>query len=219
MTAPTITTLVTKSNFTPEYTANVECDVRTAVTRAVAEYLATVSMPMKGAEVRFKTTHHTWAENEEVAVHPAAIVTSNDPADYDDQSMTPQLIALGEDDNGNLLHLNNPCEFVQNIVVEAVVQSTAARRNISMLLERAFNPVEWMYGLRLVMPHYHGAVVELAALSSAYMDNEEDAKRRLHRLVVVLGARAPLLVPFRAMPRMKPRAVLEFTEGRPADDT
>ena len=49
------------------------------------------------------------------------------------------------------------------------------------MIEEALNPVDWMYGMRLVLPFYHNTLATYELLTSEYVDSADDAMAKYRR--------------------------------------
>lgn len=183
------TTLVTQAGFTPTYTANRETDARTALTRGLAEYISTLRIETTdGRFVKFVQVYNTWAEPEDITYYPSAAVYASDPGNYDPSKFTPGgLVNISGD-----TYLSSTSEIVFDMNIEIWATDPIERNALVAMLEDGLNPVDFMYGAKLILPHYFGEIAEIEMLSQAYVDTSEDAKRRYRKAVVVVRGRMPV---------------------------
>jgi hypothetical protein len=181
-----------------------ETNVRDALTRGVAEYIEQLEFEaIGGRKVRFKKTMEQWAEPEELAKYPACALYTKGAATYDSSRFTPNLgVAVP-----GFGFVSSSCDFVQDIAVELWATDIPERSALVMMLEDAFNPVSWMYGFRLNLPHYYNQRAVFTMKDCAYDDNEENAMRRYRKATFTLGAVVPLTKMVSA-PLAKPRFTL-----------
>lgn len=166
-----------------------ETDARTALTRGLREYIEQLSASdFSGREIRFMAVYDDWAEGEELADYPAAIVHAIDEADYDASSMTPKVTRL-ESGYGYW----SPCELMLDLMVEIIATDNQERRGCIALLEDAFSPVSWMYGFRLDLPHYHNVRAVYEPLTVVYEDDELDARMRNRRAAITIQGKLPVV--------------------------
>lgn len=213
MTIGSKSSLVTSDSTPNVLTGNQEADCRTALTRGVADYLRTLAIQMPGGrKLLFEEVLNTWAEPEVPAKYPSAIVYAAGPGTYDASRFAPGINSkdkLPEPDGRYVLQL---AEFTLDLSVELWATDPNERVGLVKMLEDAFNPVDWMYGFRLDLPHYYGARASYEMKSLVYMEAEDDAARRYRRAAFTLGGRVPLIrmVDF---PQAKPRARLDVIES------
>lgn len=164
-----------------------ETDVRTAVTRALAEYLRRLDVYWAGGRYsRFAVVAETWAEPEDVAGYPGAAVWTDEPGIYDDSRFTPRTHML---EDGVLLR--EVCEFTQTLKVELFCTDPQERMALVSMLEDGFEPVDWMYGFVLEAPHYHNARITYEKLNMGYLDDATQANARVRNALFTLNASCP----------------------------
>lgn len=163
-------------------TRDFETDVRTALTRGVKEYLEQLKIDWPGGrQSKFVKVLQTWAEPEVPAEYPSAVVYATEPGTYDGRNFTPTTEVL---EDGYIIRLTS--EFTQQIVVEVWTTDPRERVALVKMLEDAFCPVDWMYGFRLELPHYHNMRATFEPLTLAYDDVGDDAQRRYRRFLIML---------------------------------
>ena len=169
------TRLITQSDDRERLTANRETDVRTALTRGLKEYLERLSIDWPGGrQSRFKRVEQTWATPEESAEYPSASVYSEQPGVYEASSLTPETIDLGDN-----LTIRKVAEFRQPLTVEFITMDPIERMALVAMLEDAFDPVDWMTGFRLELPHYFNTRAEFEKTGMDYVDGPVQAHRRM----------------------------------------
>lgn len=179
------TTLVRDPNYQPELTLYRETDLHTALARGLAEYLSQLFIEIGGRQLRL-TTFSTWAEPEQNVNYPAAGVGAG-RGEYD-RSFTPSVAASFND--ARLMAFS---EFAQELNVELWANDPKERAYLVAMVEEALNPVDWMYGMRLVLPHYHGTTATYELTSSQYLDNAEDALARYRKATFSVRGNVPAL--------------------------
>jgi hypothetical protein len=199
----------------PVFTLVRETDCRTAMTRGLQEYLQqlTIDWP-DGRQERFAAVFDTWAESEDRLQYPSAAVYSVEEMTYDAGSLSPAT----ETDPATNTQYTHPSEAMLQMTVELWCQDPEQRMAVIAMLEDAFNPVEWMAGFRLILPHYHGMVATyMPPAGMTYMDTEEDAKRRYRKAVFTISGRVPQVRVLGPGVPMRNRAQLTFNaETHPA---
>lgn len=188
-----------------------ETDCRTALTRGLKEYLEQCSALVidadetgtHGREVRFQKVLGGWADPEVPAVVPSACVLALDEGSYDASRLTPKVFDL---ESG--LSLQESSEFTQRLAIEVWAKDPIERMALVAMLEDALDPVEWMTGFKLVLPHYHATTALYLKQSSVYLDNEQNAQRNHRRAVIMLTASMVQYRRLGVVPRMDVRFAL-----------
>lgn len=189
-----LSSLVTLRDEPIVMTANCETDTRTALTRGLAEYISQLSIQMPdGREIRLKKVKDNYSEPEDKAEFPSACVYSDEKNEYDASRFTPSVntnYRLPAPDKRYFVEL---AESVLNISVAVWATDPRERMGLAKMLEDAFNPVDYMYGFRLTLPHYYNARSEFALKSVEYLDDDADSIKRYRRLIFTVEGRVSLL--------------------------
>lgn len=174
------TQLVLRADLKQVLTDLRETDVRTALTRGLVEYLETLSIDwVGGRRSRFISVLQVWAEPEAVAAWPSAVVYAEGPGQYEDAVLSPKTIAVP---NSNRV-LREISEVKLDITVEVWASDPVERMALSAMLEDAFNPHEWMTGLRLRLPHYHNSHATYEVTAMSYEDSSDGAQKRWRKAI------------------------------------
>jgi len=189
----------------------------TALKRGLKEYLEQVSIDVAGARIRFQRVFSTWSDTDDVATYPSAVVLAIGDAEYDYASMSPVLdpankVVDGSVPSGTSPYLVKYAEVAVTLAIEVHCSSAEERIAVSMLLEDVLNPVDWMYGFQLVLPHYFNQRAVYEPVTTQMVDSEDSARRRWRPGTVTLKAHVPLLR-VRALPNFDPRVVVEVEDG------
>ena len=219
------TTLVSSATQCAVYTPNVETDVRTAVTRGLAEYLE--SLKTSSGLNRSKTFQlvkvlDVWAEAEEIAKFPSACVYAVGDLTYDASRMTPKVIAEAKFTSPitkKSTYLATLAELSLPLSVELYANDPVERMACVKMIEDGLNPVSWMYGARLALPHYHGAHATYELLRCSYGDDGESVQRRLRSATFSVQVSCPQLRLFGLTEATSPRFDLAVSEGADAATT
>jgi hypothetical protein len=201
----TLTTLGTKQ----AYSATRECDARTAITRGLAEYLEGLTVDSVGGRRNMlRKVYQTWAEPEDEAVFPSAVVLMSGSASYDASRFTPGVATSEQLPPPDSRYVSAVAEMTGEITVELWCNDPTARAELTAALEEALIPYDEMYGLMLDLPHYYGvrAVYELKSVQ--YPDNETTAMQRYRKALLTLSAQMPV-VRLRSFPLARPRPVVQ----------
>lgn len=169
-----LSTLVRDPSTQVELTAYRETDVHTALARGLAEYIGQQSIEIGGRKLQL-TTYTTWAEPEDQVRYPAAVVGGE--AGVYDRGFTPSL----QTTISKNVRLMATTEFAQDLMLEVWATDPKERAYLACMVEEALNPVDWMYGMRLILPFYHGAPATYQLMSSQYVDSSDDAMAKYRR--------------------------------------
>lgn len=215
---PGLTTLI-KFPYEPKeaLTANRECDAVTAVKRGLREYLEQAYLDVYGVRFAFARVLDVWAEPEGGTIdYPSAVVMTSGEASFDAAGFTPHLNivpVINEDEPaGKKTYLIKYAEAVVPLVIELHTTSPEERINAAMLLEDVLNPVDWMYGFKLRLPHYFNQVAVFEPATAQMLDSEGDARRRFRPGSVILQAQVSLVRP-RALPGLQTRVVVDVEDS------
>lgn len=166
--------LVAEPTYHVDLTGYRETDVHTAMARGLAEYLAQQSVEIGGRKLSL-TTYNTWAEPEANVAYPAAAIGAG-PGLYD-RNLTPNIVQTLTGQQ----RLVSVTEFSQELTIDLWATDPKERLYLVAMIEEALNPVEWMYGFRLVLPFYHGTTAVYELLTSQYQDSSDDAMANYRR--------------------------------------
>ncbi len=191
-------------------TERVEGDVRTCVARGLRDYLAGLSiLGLPGRTFQLKYVILQWAEAETEAKYPSAAVTTGSVT-YDDSRLTPatQRTKLAEG-----LWAGFTAEATLDLRVTVFATELSDRSALAKMMEDGLNPTDWMYGLRLALPYYHGVFAEYSLESADFEDNAQDAQTRMRRSVFTIQARAPVVRMYSRTEALPPRFSLTVTDS------
>jgi len=192
--APPNRTWLVEDLATPQPHSSVrETDTRTALTRGLSEYLQDTILvdQVGGRQFKFYNVFQAWSEPEENARYPSAVVYASGAGSYDASSFTPSPNERCRLPDGR--YAMAYAEFVQDLMVEVWANDPTERADLCAACEDAFNPVSFMYGFVLALPHYYNLRGTFAMQSVQYMDTEENAIRRYRLATFVLKAEVPLV--------------------------
>ncbi len=169
-----LSTLVTDPDMGMQLTGYRETDAHTAMARGLAEYLSQQTIEVGGRKLQLKT-YSTWAEPEDQVSYPAAAIGAE--AGTYDRGFTPNYVQT-VDAKVRLIAVS---EFVQDLQIDLWATDPKERLFLSAMIEEVLNPVEWMYGMRLVLPFYHNTIASYELLGSQYTDTSDDAMAKYRR--------------------------------------
>jgi len=142
--------------------------------RGLSDYLGQQSVEIGGRRLQLKA-YTTWAEPEDAVKYPAVAIAAE--SGIYDRSFTPTYEDTIEGD----VRLMAFSEFQQNLIVDLWATDPRERSYLCAMIEEALNPVDWMYGMRLLLPFYHNTVASYELLSSQYFDSTDDAMAKYRR--------------------------------------
>jgi hypothetical protein len=208
------TRLITEPRTLQVWSNRRETDARTAMARGLTEYLRSLSIELDGGRaLKFTTVVDTWAEGEVMAVYPSAAVHSEESGMYEVSALTPQINEAQPD--GRYFTVSRSLR--QQFLVDVWCTGPKERMALAAMLEDASDPVEWMGGFLLELPHYHNARAQFDAFSGQYMDVEADAAQRYRRFAFVVTGMVPVVVVRDRRKPLRPRIDLQV-DGLPAFD-
>lgn len=205
MIAP-ISRLITERGDKQIVTSVRECSALRAPVRALVEYLGTLEFQDEGNKViTFTQVVETKADPETQASYPSCSVYSADTAEYVNESAILEPIYTAADGTPDGWAVLGMGEIKQDINVHVWTTESTQREQCIMMLEDAFNPVEWATGFMLEMPHYHGLRASYTFTRLQLEDVPEDNFYRYRKAVITLTAYAPYVRRFK-IPKIHPRA-------------
>lgn len=196
--------LITKADDEQSWTDRRETDARTAILRGLSEYLSQLTYVAEGGrEISFKNVFDSWAEPEDEAVYPSAVVRSDAEGKYDDSSLSITVNSKIRVPDGRFVV--SPCEYVLDIMIIMWATDPIERSDIFQMVEDAMNPVDYMYGFKLELPFYFNARAQYELMSGTYDDAPDSALQRYRRGSMSVRANVPV-VRLVELPGAKPKA-------------
>jgi hypothetical protein len=187
--------VVAGPNIPQEYTDRCEVDARTALTRALSDYLKglIVDAPAGRKMVFDGRVFDTYPDNEVEAKFPSAFISVVGPATYDAASLVPNLNPFAKLDLPDGRYLVQLSELTAIVVVDVWATDIKGRAALVNALESALCPFDWMYGVRLDVPYYYGARATYELRNIEYTDGDEMSARRFRRAQLELNASIPVI--------------------------
>lgn len=210
------TQLVTTQGERHAYTGTRTTDARAAIQFGLKQYLEDLQIDFNGRLLKFKHVRQTWAEPEDTAEYPCAGIYSEEEGAYGDEDgsntkLSPGLLNIpleGIPDAYAMI----PCELIQTFKLQIWTTDPKERTAICAMVEDALFPVDGMYGFKLLLPHYHGAIAHFEPLGSMYEENEEDSRRRFRKINLRIKATVPVIRAFYGRKRGTTRITLHVSE-------
>lgn len=187
------TRLLTSASVPTHFTANVEVDARTALTRGLSEYIEQLSFQSAGGrQLRFKRVLESYSEPEQLVAYPSCVVMTTGAATYEARSFTPSMAFSDRLPAPDGRYLVVSADYVQNITVQLWANDPPERQGLVQMLELALNPVLYRYGFVLELPFYYNQRAVFELLDMSYEDSEEDSMRRYRKASFTLKGTVPL---------------------------
>lgn len=174
-------------------------DSITALTRGVAEYVMQLEIDAPGGRsIRFSAAFDAWAEPEDtVTEYPRFAAYTNDQEGTYDWASMNRIVSGNRFPDGTWLVTG--AEMNVPLYAEIWATDPEERQTLCRMLEQAFNPVDWMQGFRLELPHYYNqrATYELTGIT--YLGGAQEAQQRFVKARMALKASVPVtqLMPFK----------------------
>ncbi len=170
-------------------TANRTTDARTSLKRGLANYLKSLppfTHPTHERTVRLREVYDVWPDQEDKTEYPSAIVYGIEKHPYEAHGMTPTLDPACKVDATTYLVKHAEVNF--NMVIDILSTDPEERICFGMQMEDALNPVDWMSGFQLELPHYHNLRGVYQLIDGNYPDDEPKVfKRNRHLTFTVKG--------------------------------
>lgn len=193
------------------YTTNRETDARTALTRGLREYLEQLQIDVPGGrQLAFRQVFSSWAEPEDNAEYPSAVVYTPVDGRYDASKFTPGVSRRSELPDGSFLMATS--EMALDLTIEIWCTDPEERVGLMMLMEDALSPLDYRHGLLLELPHYHNERATYEMVSMRYEDTEIDAMRRYRKAVIIMRGSVPVVRVVK-LPSTKLRTEVEVVDA------
>ena len=172
-------------------------DGRTAGLRILREYFSELTFFRPGGKdelgeskdpIAFKIhprdIHVEWPDNEAELRAPSLAFLSIGPANYDAIGMTSYVDENWQKEHPGRL-LTWMSEYVETFSIDVWCETKQQRRAVILGLEQSLSPLEYMAGIRFVMPDYYGQLVCFSLQNREIIDDDQASLlRRKARLLV-----------------------------------
>jgi hypothetical protein len=179
-------------------------DTKTAITRALKEYLVDVVIGTEpeGRTVKFRKVFDVWAEPEDVGEWPSATINPLGEVEYD----APDMNSRPEEIAPNVV-LRRWANAKLQVQVHCWANNPEDRLILAMAMEDAMNPNDDdTYGFLMDVPYYFNARARFTPRASMYEDDGESAQKRWRKVVFTLDAEIPAYRLIGRKPYLIPRA-------------
>lgn len=207
---PGKTRLITEVDDEQVLTPDRDNDAASAVTQGLAEYLHSLKTTVDGTTTRFKQVHSVWADPENIAEYPSAVVLKEGTVTYGDSVFTPQM-SHTEIEGMPRAYIVSPCEIEMVLAVEIWTNFSRERDRITAMMEDAIFPVEFMYGFRLELPHYFNARPSFEPTGAMFEDTSETAKVRTRKITQRFNVKMPIYRLITNLPKAEGRFRISLT--------
>lgn len=152
-------------------------DAAASLTRGVAEYVS--QLKINGAQA-FVKCFDDWATiDDDDGWFPSFIAYTNEnDGNYEAANLSPH---VGMKRYADGTYEVSSAELAIDVKCEAWANEPYQRSILMKLLEDAFQPVDWMYGFRLELPHYYNQRATFEPLRNVRLG---DAQAALQRFVI-----------------------------------
>ena len=174
---------------------------------SLANYLSEVTFPIDGQKhTKFALVKAMKADPEDLAEYPSIGIYPEGEVQYgaEDGVFDKQVVHDEEGEFALLL----AGDLRIDLSLHVWTNDEGVREQALTCLEDALNPVEWMPGFMLEMPHYYGQRAEYQLLTVAYEDIQADNERRYKKLNARVRATCPYVRGV-VLPRFNPKTIVE----------
>lgn len=187
----TLTRLITKADDVRVPTPFRATDATTALTRGIAEYVSQLSIStLEGRQLQFTKCFDAWAQQEDQATYPSfAAYTNDSDGVYDGANFSPR---VGQTRYADGTYEVSSAELAIELKCEIWATDPEERKSLVLMLEEAFQPVEWRYGFVLELPHYFNQRATFGLMKSTYLGGAQEATSGFVNARLFLHASVPV---------------------------
>lgn len=183
-------------------------DATGALTRGIAEYVASLSLT-PGGPPAFVKCFDEWANLEDDADYPSFIAYANDQdGAYEAANFSPNITNSPRYPDGT--YEASSAELAIDVKCEVWANDPNERTLLLAMLETAFNPVDWMYGFRLELPHYFNQRATFEPSRLTRLGGAQEALQRFVNARMIVRANVPVT---RVLPFAQARPVVQTVVG------
>lgn len=180
----------------PANTLRRDCDQHTAITRGLAEYIASLRGSHLGRDVSLARVSYNYPDRSQAGepVFPAAAVYSTGDDLFTTFIATNVPVTsyhqIGPSVPGKLNTYLQPVDTftMSELKVEVECADPEQRIGVNKMLIDAARPVDWTNGLRLILPHYHNEVAYLTLEKASMGDTPELVASGIRLLLLTFSA-------------------------------
>lgn len=192
--------LVTRAD-EPEHLQPVQLvDTKTALSRALAEYIAKLQVTQpEGRTAAFIKVFDVWAEPEDVASFPSAVIFPVSDLTYEETDMATRTFEIVP---GVKARRWASAKTTFNLIVWT--NDPEERLMLCWMLENALNPVDGHAGFILEVPYYFNARARYLVTGLTYEDDSESAQQRWRKASFAIEAEIPAYATVGRVPYLIP---------------
>lgn len=187
-------------------------DGRTAALRILREYFSELVFYRPGGtdelgnakdpisfQIEPRDIHIEWPDDE-VNMRPRTLAfLSIGPADYEAIGMTSYIDENWQKEHPGML-LTWLSNYKETFSIDIWCETRQERRSIILGLEQSLSPLEYMAGIRFVMPDYYGQLVTFSLQNREIIDDDQaTVQRRKARLLVEMNFHVCAVYPVNQM--------------------
>lgn len=189
-----------------QYPLKATTDVRTALARALVDYLKPLEFTVPahatsegatnyGKPLKFAKVFYEWPEQEKQLDLPALSIAPG-KANYDAANITPVEVPDSrwpEDGDGYVMLTTS--EAIVPLQIDIWTAHPSERRAIAMMVPGLFEQADGYTGLRLSLgDYYYSQIGSYTFEEYEFIDEGDAAQKRTRRLMMRVEARAPVVV-------------------------
>lgn len=187
-------------------------DATTALCRGLAEYAAQQKANLIGRDLEFALSHDAQPRAEDLSNFPAfAAFTNETDGTYEAANLGARVRQVRYPDG---TWETSGSELAIDVNAEIWANDPEERQALVGMMEDALNPVDWMNGVRLELPHYFNQRATYQLVRVRYTGGSIEALQNLFVARMVLRANVPV-TRLLALPEGKPRSRTATVTGGP----
>lgn len=220
LTEPLAVRLITDPDDPAKHTAVRKTDLITAITRGLAEYVKTLPPgELDGRAIKFEKFFEAYADPndtiedaDQAEQYPRFVAWTDARAPYAPTGLSRKLSAKDEVEPN--VYLVGGTEAEVEVYAEVWATDPDERQVLVGLLEDAFDPVDWMAGFRLELPHYFNLRATYLPREVKYFDDDLAATQgyRVARITLIANLPKGTLI---KLPKAKPRTKVDASTETP----
>jgi hypothetical protein len=180
--------------------------------RGLKEYLEQQQKDVAGVLIRFEEVFEEWATSEDAGIRypSAAVLLADGTVTFDASDFSPRIFPEDQLPDGR--YIIKTSEATTEFLIEIHTSSAGERGSIAMLMEESLNPVDFMYGFYLELPHYFGQWAHFQLLASEAIDDPTTIRHGLRPIKMRLVGNVSVVRP-RGLPIAQPKFEADIQES------
>jgi hypothetical protein len=156
---------------------------------------------MDGRLIQPESVTYDWAPPELPAKFPAISIFASGEAQYEANKSSPTQL-----NDGSHRWLRSNSQLMQKFSVMLWANDATARSALLAAIEDMLEPVDWMQGVRLMLPYYFGVHATYEKLSVSFLDSPDNAQKRWRLATISVNGYIPQYIPLQSIPMIRPSA-------------